>query len=148
MLHLLDQLDPSDPALRDALADHARTVAAPRGRGDVSLVARVEAEVKADPARHLRFDETGRATLHAAGRTFQAGLFETPRLGELRRRTEEARVLAGHPAARLRLFVLDGTDPATDVGALQAHAPAGTLFQVASQFNCLEAEGARGRARP
>jgi AhpD family alkylhydroperoxidase len=35
--------------------------------------------------------------------------------------------------------VLDGASPATDIGALQATAPAGSLFQVASQFNCLEA---------
>ena len=30
----------------------------------------------------------------------------------------------------------------TDIGALQASAPPGSLFQVASQFNCLESPGA------
>jgi hypothetical protein len=38
--------------------------------------------------------------------------------------------------------VLDGVSPATDIGALQATAPPGTVFQVASQFNCLESPGA------
>ncbi len=32
--------------------------------------------------------------------------------------------------------------PATDIGALQATAPPETVFQVASQFNCLESPGA------
>jgi hypothetical protein len=31
--------------------------------------------------------------------------------------------------------VIEGWDPVTDIGALQAMAPASTLFQVASQFN-------------
>jgi hypothetical protein len=34
---------------------------------------------------------------------------------------------------------LAGDSPATDIGSLQSQAGAGTLFQVASQFNCLEA---------
>jgi hypothetical protein len=38
--------------------------------------------------------------------------------------------------------VLDGPGAATDVGGLQATAPPGTLFQAASQFNCLESPGA------
>jgi hypothetical protein len=41
----------------------------------------------------------------------------------------------------VRLWVLDGASPATDIGSLQATAGPGTLFQVASQFNCLEAPG-------
>jgi hypothetical protein len=45
-------------------------------------------------------------------------------------------------SARPRLFALIGTDPATDIGALQATASPGSLFQVASQFNCLEAPDA------
>jgi hypothetical protein len=36
---------------------------------------------------------------------------------------------------------LDGASPATDIGSLQATAGPGTLFQVASQFNCLESPG-------
>src|SRR5581483_7785035 len=48
---------------------------------------------------------------------------------------------AGATGGRLRLWVLDGAHPATDVGGLQATAPPGSLFQAASQFNCLESPG-------
>jgi hypothetical protein len=41
----------------------------------------------------------------------------------------------------LRLWVFTGASPLTDVGALQAMAAPGSLFQVASQFNCLESPG-------
>jgi hypothetical protein len=142
MLHVLAQTDPGDHAsLRDALTAELHAVAASGPRGDRTLVARAEDEVRQNTAAHIRFDATGLATLHAAGRTFQAGRFETPRLGELRRRAAEARRAAGEPAARLRFYVLDGASPATDIGALQASAPPDSLFQVASQFNCLEAPG-------
>jgi hypothetical protein len=105
------------------------------------VVARTEAEVRADPGKCIRFDTTGLATLTAAGRAYQAGRFETPRLGALRRRAEEAKANAGGKAGALRLFVLDGASPATDIGSLQATAPPESLFEVASQFNCLEATG-------
>jgi hypothetical protein len=39
--------------------------------------------------------------------------------------------------------VLHGAHPLGDIGTLQATAAPGTLFQVASQFNCLEAPDAR-----
>jgi hypothetical protein len=39
--------------------------------------------------------------------------------------------------------VIEGRDPVTEIGVLQAMAPASTLFQVASQFNCLEAPSPR-----
>jgi hypothetical protein len=94
--------------------------------------------VRADPAAALRFDSTGRATLHGDGRTFNAGRFETPRLGALRRRAEETKAKLGTTGS-IRFFVLDGPSIATDIGTLQAMAPANSLFQVASQFNCLEA---------
>lgn len=140
MLHLFAQVYPSDRTLlRDALIAHLHAVAMPATRGDRGLVARVEKEVRVNPAAHLCFDEAGHATLSAAGRTFQAGRFETPRLGDLHHRAIDARLKAGEPTAELRCFVLDGASPATDVGALQATAPPGSLFQVASQFNCLEA---------
>jgi hypothetical protein len=58
-----------------------------------------------------------------------------------RRGAIEARRRAGEPAAHLRFSVLLGSSPATDIGALQASAPPGSLFQVASQFNCLESPG-------
>jgi hypothetical protein len=144
MLDLLARSDPSHPAaLRDALTAHLHAVSAPGPRGDLRLVDHVEAEVSAAPGEHIRFDPTGLATLEAAGRTFKAGRFGTPRLGALRRRAEEAKAAAsGGAGGALRFFVLDGASPATDIGALQATAPPGALFQVASQFNCLEAPGA------
>jgi hypothetical protein len=143
VLDLLAQADLSAPAsLRDALTAHLDSVTAPRPRGDRSLVARVEAEVRADPAAHIRFDARGLATLEAAGRAFKAGRFETPRLGALLRRAEAAKARHIDARASLRFFVLDGASAATDIGALQATAPAGSLFQVASQFNCLESPDA------
>src|SRR3954466_8202419 len=143
MLHLLSQIDPRDRAsLCEALTEHLHAVASPAARGDRGLVHRAESEVRADPGAHIRFAADGLATLHAAGRTFQAGRFETPRIGDLRRRAIEARRRAGEPEARLRFWVFDGASPATDIGALQGTAPPGSLFQVASQFNCLEAPDA------
>jgi hypothetical protein len=47
----------------------------------------------------------------------------------------------GGASGQVRLWVLDGASPATDIGSLQATAGPGTLFQVASQFNCLESAG-------
>jgi hypothetical protein len=141
MLQLFSQCDPDDHAsLRDALAAHLRAVAE-LPRGDRTIVRSAEAEVRADPAAHIRFAADGSATLHAVGRTFHAGRFATPRLGDLRRRVEEMRPHGDTPGA-LRFWVLDGASPATDIGALQGTAPGGSLFQVASQFNCLESPGA------
>lgn len=144
MLELLDGYDGSAAAQRrilEGLARHQQAVLAARGRGDLRQVAAAEGEVCADPTRCLRFNDSGVATLYAAGRAYQAGRFETPQLGDLRARARAARQRAGDPAARARLFVLDGAGPLTDIGALQAAAPPGSLFQVASQFNCLESPG-------
>jgi hypothetical protein len=124
-----------------------------------ALLRELEAATSRDPAAAFRFDAEGRATLLAANRRYQAGRFETPSLGELRARVK-ARSFAGAEAPErtgllgrvlrkvlpqeergLRFFVLEGSDPLTDIGTLQATAPSGTLFQVASQFNCLESPG-------
>lgn len=142
MLDILAQTDGSDySALRDALTDHIRAIDDSPVRLDRTVVARAEIDVKRDPETNIRFDETGLATVRGAGRAFTAGRFETPRIGDLRRRAIEARHAEGDPPARLRFWVLDGASPATDIGALQASAPKGSLFQVASQFNCLESPG-------
>src|SRR5262245_33153979 len=143
MLHLLSQISPEDRAsLGEALTAHLHAVAAPAARGDRTLVHRAESDARADPGAAIRFAADGLATLHAAGRTFQAGRFETPRIGDLRRRAIDARRMAGDPEARLRFWVFHGASPATDIGAIQGTAPAGSLFQVASQFNCLESPDA------
>src|SRR5262245_27762357 len=145
MLHLLDGYD-GTPAARqrliDGLGDHHRAVVASRGRGDRDQVARAEAAVRADPARCIRFADDGHATVYAAGRSHAGGRFETPPLCALAARAVATREGAGRPAAVLRLWIVDGAGPVTDIGALQATAPPRTLFQVASQFNCLESPGA------
>lgn len=137
LLELLDRPPVSEDDWRRLLgAFDARReeLASSRGDLDRGLVERAEAEVCADPASAIRFSPEGFATVTAAGRHFAGGRFELPSLGELRRRV-------GGPAGsgRLRLWVLEGASPVTDIGALQATAPPNTLFQVASQFNCLEA---------
>jgi hypothetical protein len=142
VIHLLDACDVRDHgAVLAGFDDHLRAAIAARGGGDVASVARVEAEVAADPARTIRFDATGAATVTAAGRSYQAGRFEVLRLCELRGRALVTRARAGRPTVRPRLWICDGASPATDIGALQASAAPGSLFQVASQFNCLESPG-------
>jgi hypothetical protein len=144
MLDLLDRYDGSATArqrLVDGLTALHRTVLASREAGDATQVARAEAEVKANPSRCVRFNDLGDATVYAAGRRYEGGRFEIPRLCELRARALSARERAGRPPAVLRLWVLDGSGPLTDIGALQATAAPGSLFQVASQFNCLESPG-------
>jgi hypothetical protein len=145
MLDLLDGYDGSAAARRrveDGIRELMGAVLASKGRGDGSLVARAEAEVRADPAWCIRVNDAGEATVYAVGRSFRGGRFETPPLCELRAHALAARVRAGRPRAALRLWVLDGAGPVTDIGALQAWAAPGSLFQVASQFNCLESPGA------
>ena len=63
-------------------------------------------------------------------------LCDTQGVGEL-----EARVRRQKGTGKVTLSVLLGGHALTDIGALQAMAGAGALFQVASQFNCLEAPG-------
>jgi len=140
MIHLLDEGD-DRAAVVAGFDDHLRAAIAARGGGDVGQVARVEAEVAADPWSAIRFDAAGHATVTAAGRAYRGGRFEIVRLCELRSRALAARARAGRPEVRARLWVLDGASPATDIGALQASAAPGSLFQAASQFNCLEAPG-------
>jgi len=115
-----------------------------RNRASKSVVAElldwIERDVAAAPNACFTFAESGEPLLTAAGRTFAAGSFRTPSIGELRAR------VAGRPGAardggRMVLSVLHGAHTLTDIGTLQATAPPGTLFQVASQFNCLEAPG-------
>ena len=126
----------ADRVLRERVAAHAMDVLASAGGGDRSLIARAEAAVRADPASAFAFDSTGLASLRVGAHTWQAGRFETPSIGELRQR-----VRARQGTGQARLWVFDGASPATDIGSLQATSGDNTLFQVASQFNCLEAPG-------
>src|SRR4051812_35909819 len=131
----------ADPAAEDDLrrlaAEQVHSLRANAGRGDRSQVGRAEEVVRADPRAAFTFDDGGFATLTAGEDIWLAGRFELPSIAELRRRA------AATPAAGAgaRLWVLDGASPATDVGGMQATSGEGTLFQVASQFNCLESPG-------
>ncbi|HEY2512983.1 MAG TPA: hypothetical protein VGI39_19080 [Polyangiaceae bacterium] len=142
MLGLLARIAPTDTeTLRDALTAHLRDL--PRTpRGDRDLVARAEEDVQTDSSAALRLAPDGHTVLRTGGRELHAGRFETPTLGDLRTRAETARARSKSPPPRLRFHVVDGASPATDIGALQGAAPPGALFQVASQFNCLEAPDA------
>lgn len=131
-----------EPELLRAIRAHVERLKAAAGRGDTGLVARAEAEVQRDPGA-LSFDAGGGATLRAAGHAWQAGRFEPVAIGALRARAREARERARPARApRLRMWVIDGAAAATDIGGLQAYSREGALFQVASQFNCLEAPDA------
>ena len=135
MLEWLDQYDGSKAA-RDhichAFDEALARLLADSQHQDRAVVTDSERKVSADPDSAFRFDERGHATLDG----WKAGKFECAPLKSLRSQPHGG-------AARVRLWVLDGTSPITDVGALQARAPEGSLFQVASQFNCLEAPSSR-----
>jgi hypothetical protein len=122
--------------LCDALRDATRRVLTSANGASRAVVAMAEAEVQADPEGRITIDARGHATLRAAGGVWSAGRFEVPTLGSLR-----ARAAARATGAPTRLILLDGEGPCTDIGAMQAAAPQGVLFQVASQFNALEAPG-------
>lgn len=80
-----------------------------------------------DVRANLHLDGT-RLTSLANDRTFDVGEFSTPTLAELRRRTRFG------TGQRLQVREL-----VADVSALHQHADnANSVFQVASQFNCLE----------
>lgn len=112
-----------------------RALKATAKRGDRSQVYRAEDAVRRDPSR-IAFDAGGTATITILGRVYHAGRFETPTIAHLR-----ARIAPPSALAPLRLTMLLGASPLTDIGALQASAAPGTLFQAASQFNCLESPG-------
>lgn len=125
-----------DPSTWPALATRA---VRPADQAPVrQLLGAIEGEVSADPTRTFAFDGAGFATLTAAGKTYAAGRFTTPTIGELRAR------LSGRAAgdAKLTVSALSGAHPLTDIGALQGAAGPADLFQVASQFNGLEAPDA------
>jgi hypothetical protein len=130
-----------DPALeRDLLrsiAAHVAAVRASAGRGDVGQVGAAEAVVRSNPTAAFSFAPSGAATLTVGDRAWDAGTFEVFSIRTLRQRAAAKR------EGQARLWVLDGISPATDIGALQAHADSDTTFQVASQFNCLEAAAPR-----
>lgn len=123
---------------QDLTAARAALLASAR-KGNRSVVGAVESAVAANPSKAIEFDAAGFATVTGAGRTWAGGRFEVVRLGELMRRVKT--LTRSSPPRRPRLSVLSGVDALTDIGALQATSDGDTVFQVASQFNCLEAPG-------
>lgn len=130
-LDLIDVLLAGDAA---AIALAEARVRAQVRRDARALVASAERAVATDPTR-IWFDETGYATLTIDERRLSAGRFDVRTLAELRRGARAA------GSGAVTVSALDGVSALTDIGSLQAFASERTLFQVASQFNCLEAPG-------
>ncbi|RYE85031.1 MAG: hypothetical protein EOO75_17415, partial [Myxococcales bacterium] len=143
MLDALLDLGPDphrDGELLAAIAAHTAAAEASRRGSDGGLIGRAEAAVRADP-QAFEVDPDGHATLAVDGHRWAAGRFAPVAVGELRRRAGRRQAAAGADRGRLRLWVLDGASVAGDIGTLQATGGEGALFQVASQFNCLESPG-------
>lgn len=135
--HAKEQSD--EQHLRSQISAHIAALKASAGQGKRGIVYQTEQEVKRNPCKAFSFDKDGYATLSANGQTWEAGCFSTASIAMLKRQARELR--DEKASAYARLWVLDGACPATDIGSLQATSN-DTLFQVASQFNCLESPGA------
>ncbi|NLV44049.1 MAG: hypothetical protein GXY07_06075 [Candidatus Hydrogenedentes bacterium] len=123
----------------NALSDHITAVEKSARTGDRRQVARIEAELQAQPEDSFHFDRDETGILRTGETRFSVGRFEAVSISDLQRRAIAVREKV--TGGRVRLFILDGVSPATDIGSLQATAGPETLFQVASQFNCLESPG-------
>ncbi len=129
---LLDTILSGTAAELDAARAH---VLASRGKGDLSQVAATERAIRMAPRDVLRLARDGGASVVVGERTYEGGRFAARPIGEL------CAAVAGRTAPPPTLSVVAGGGPVADIGALQAWAGRGTLFQVASQFNCLESPG-------
>jgi hypothetical protein len=137
---LMHATDPAAEALlRREIAAHAKAVRTSARGGNRGQVVEAEEVVLGNPGGAFTFDSTGAATLTTAECSWHAGRFEVVSIRELRERVR--RRAEGGARAQVRLWVFDGASPVTDIGSLQATNGNGTLFQVASQFNCLESQG-------
>jgi hypothetical protein len=136
LAHLDGDLSLTD--LRGRLAAEDAALRETRQAEAQELVRRAEDDVRRDPAGRFSFGDDGSAVLEAAGHRWGAGHFQTVSVGALRGRIQ---AMGTTGAGRARLVVLAGVSPLTDIGAMQATPGAATLFQVASQFNCLESPG-------
>lgn len=109
-------------------------LALPQPHGDREQVARLERLARRQPDQAFQPQPDGTALLVSPEGQFAAGRFACRSSGQLQRALQPG-------TEGLRLWLLEGTAPVTDIGALQALAAPGSLFQVASQFNCLESPG-------
>lgn len=137
LAHAKKQVD--EPLLCSEISAHIAALKASAGQGNREVVHLTEHAVKRNPSAAFSFDSNGYATLSANGQSWAAGCFATASIEALRKQARDLRDKTA--AARARLWVLDGACPATDIGSLQATSN-DTLFQVASQFNCLESPDA------
>ena len=113
--------------------ERLRAVSASARAGDRRLVGMAEDLAHSRGPAAFEWDPTGTAYLRLGEHRWSAGRFETPTIGGL-----VSRLPRSSAVAKLRFTVLEGASPLTDIGALQGMAGPDTLFQVASQFNCLE----------
>jgi hypothetical protein len=134
---ILAQARAAESDLRPLCTEYVQQVRESAWQGNLSEVEMAEAAVRADPGGAFAFDAAGRATLTVGDRHWQAGRLTMPALHELR----DAARRETTSQAELRFWVWDGASPLTDIGSLQATAGDRSLFQVASQFNCLESPG-------
>lgn len=124
--------------LREKVAAHVAELVRSAHGGNKDHVYIAESAIERN-AGSFAFDRDQYATLTVDNLTWRAGRLDLLSIGELKeqalqKRTEQA-------DASIRLWVLDGESPATDIGSLQATSDKNTVFQVASQFNCLESKG-------
>ncbi len=127
------RLNGEDLDLQAVAAKAASKAISPPRPDSRPLIEEIESRAAADGPRAFRFDANRFATLRSGNRTLHCGRFSTPSIAQLRRDAWRPR--------RIRLIVLGGTSPMLDIGTLQAWSGAGTVFQVASQFNALESPG-------
>lgn len=102
-------------------------------------VQQAEAMVSAWGPAAFDFEPGKPASLRLGDAIYHVGTFSTPSLGELKARLEPIKQTAFHP---LRLSILLGASRLGDIQYLETHADGDTLFQLASQFNGLEAPSA------
>jgi hypothetical protein len=146
VVELLDDAPHSSVSLAGSLSDVIRAERArakltskerTRSRQEIRIfIQGIEEEIAARNC--FTFNEDGFATLTTNKRRFDAGRFEIISIGALKQKLQS---LPKREHATLRLSAMFGSDPMTDIGYLQATASPNTLFQVASQFNCLESPG-------
>jgi len=136
MLRAIDSND--DRAVSELVSAQDARLKASAGRGRRRLVSEAEAAVRRAPREVFVFDDRGAASLIVGDQVLQAGHFD---IVSIRRLRERATAVERDPDAHLRLLVLTGTRPVTDIGGLQASSNEQTVFQIASQFNCLESPG-------
>ena len=140
MEHFLESilLSEHDKEAAHAADFHLDDLLGSRGGGDRASVSQAEQTVKNDPHTAFEFDASASATLHCGPESWKAGRFETPTIGSLE---DELGVSTSNELGSLKLSVIEGVSPLSDIGWLQASSPPHALFQVASQFNCLESPG-------